>query len=62
MNAVMRTWQDGPYIFIVQIGIVSSKDANVKTKRATSDELPKVTASSEPQGTHFHSEPCAVVH
>ncbi|XP_077783355.1 transmembrane protein 87A isoform X2 [Podarcis muralis] len=54
MNAVMRTWQDGPYIFIVQIGIVSSKDANVKTKRATSDELPKVTASSEPQGTHFH--------
>uniref|UniRef100_A0A670HY93 Transmembrane protein 87A n=1 Tax=Podarcis muralis TaxID=64176 RepID=A0A670HY93_PODMU len=35
MNAVMRTWQDGPYIFIVQIGIVSSKDANVKTKRAT---------------------------
>ncbi|XP_061467297.1 transmembrane protein 87A isoform X2 [Rhineura floridana] len=54
MNAVMRTWQDGPYIFIVHIAISSSKDASVKVKRTTSDGLPKVTASSEPQGTHFN--------
>uniref|UniRef100_A0A4X2KJ20 Transmembrane protein 87A n=1 Tax=Vombatus ursinus TaxID=29139 RepID=A0A4X2KJ20_VOMUR len=26
-NAAIKTWQDGPYIFIVQIGISSSKDS-----------------------------------
>ncbi|XP_044292789.1 transmembrane protein 87A isoform X1 [Varanus komodoensis] len=55
LNAVMRTWRDGPYIFIVQIGISSSKEGNVKAKRATGDDgLPKVVASSDPQKALFN--------
>lgn len=61
MNAVMRTWQDGPYIFIVHIDFLSSKEVNVKVKGTTSDGLPKVTASSGSQGPLFTSESCMVV-
>ncbi|XP_070613786.1 transmembrane protein 87A isoform X2 [Erythrolamprus reginae] len=38
MNAVMQTWQDGPYIFIVKVGV------NMK---GTHEELPNVMASSD---------------
>uniref|UniRef100_A0A8C6YS77 Transmembrane protein 87A n=1 Tax=Nothoprocta perdicaria TaxID=30464 RepID=A0A8C6YS77_NOTPE len=41
MNAVIKTWRDGPYIFIVQIGISSGKDSNNKVKR-----MEKATPSS----------------
>nr|XP_056707033.1 transmembrane protein 87A isoform X2 [Euleptes europaea] len=51
MNAVMKTWKDGPYIFIVQIGVSPSKEASVKEKRMTSEGLPKVMATSDPQET-----------
>ncbi|XP_077178873.1 transmembrane protein 87A isoform X2 [Paroedura picta] len=51
MNAVMRTWKDGPYIFIVQIGVSPLKEASVKEKRMTSEGLPKVMATSDPQET-----------
>ncbi|XP_007428664.1 transmembrane protein 87A isoform X2 [Python bivittatus] len=45
MNAVMQTWQDGPYIFIVKVDISSSKDgANIK---GTNDELTNVMASND---------------
>ncbi|XP_063145967.1 transmembrane protein 87A isoform X3 [Candoia aspera] len=45
MNAVMQTWQDGPYIFIVKVDISSSKDGvNIK---GINDELPNVVASSD---------------
>ncbi|KAM9191390.1 transmembrane protein 87A [Mergus octosetaceus] len=33
MNAVIKTWRDGPYIFIVQIGAISAKDSTTKVKR-----------------------------
>uniref|UniRef100_A0A8B9I3J1 Transmembrane protein 87A n=1 Tax=Anser brachyrhynchus TaxID=132585 RepID=A0A8B9I3J1_9AVES len=33
MNAVIKTWRDGPYIFIVQIGVTSTKDSTTKVKR-----------------------------
>lgn len=33
MNAVIKTWRDGPYIFIVQIGITTGKDSTTKVKR-----------------------------
>uniref|UniRef100_A0A8C4KM45 Transmembrane protein 87A n=2 Tax=Aves TaxID=8782 RepID=A0A8C4KM45_DRONO len=33
MNAVIKTWRDGPYIFIVQIGISAVKDSTNKVKR-----------------------------
>ncbi|XP_035394929.1 transmembrane protein 87A isoform X2 [Cygnus atratus] len=33
MNAVIKTWRDGPYIFIVQIGVISTKDSTTKVKR-----------------------------
>lgn len=33
MNAVIKTWRDGPYIFIVQIGITTAKDSTTKDKR-----------------------------
>ncbi|KAM6273477.1 transmembrane protein 87A isoform 2-T2 [Porphyrio hochstetteri] len=33
MNAVIRTWRDGPYIFIVQIGITTVKDSATKVRR-----------------------------
>uniref|UniRef100_A0A8C4U2I2 Transmembrane protein 87A n=1 Tax=Falco tinnunculus TaxID=100819 RepID=A0A8C4U2I2_FALTI len=33
MNAVIKTWRDGPYIFIVQIGITTAKDSTTKVKR-----------------------------
>ncbi|XP_062973736.1 transmembrane protein 87A [Elgaria multicarinata webbii] len=54
MNAVMRTWQDGPYIFIVHIEILSSKKASVEVKGATNDGLPKVMTSSVPQRALFN--------
>ncbi|XP_060543471.1 transmembrane protein 87A isoform X2 [Pantherophis guttatus] len=45
MNAVMQTWQDGPYIFIVKVDISPSKDGvNIK---GTREELPNVMASSD---------------
>ncbi|XP_072842323.2 transmembrane protein 87A isoform X2 [Pogona vitticeps] len=52
MNAVMRTWQDGPYIFIVHISFPSLKEGSVKVKE-TSDGLPKVPASSGSQEALF---------
>ncbi|KFW63754.1 Transmembrane protein 87A, partial [Pygoscelis adeliae] len=33
MNAVIKTWRDGPYIFIVQIGITTAKDSTTNIKR-----------------------------
>ncbi|KAJ7413482.1 Transmembrane protein 87A [Willisornis vidua] len=33
MNAVMKTWRDGPYIFIVQIGLTTAKDSITRVKR-----------------------------
>ncbi|XP_064514213.1 transmembrane protein 87A isoform X3 [Pseudopipra pipra] len=33
MNAVMKTWRDGPYIFIVQIGSITAKDSITRVKR-----------------------------
>lgn len=44
MNAVMKTWQDGPYIFILQF-----EQINEKVKRKTNDALQTVTASSNAQ-------------
>ncbi|KAJ6667289.1 hypothetical protein lerEdw1_017267 [Lerista edwardsae] len=44
MNAVMKTWQDGPYIFILQFTQI-----NENVKRITNDALQSVTASSKPQ-------------
>ncbi|EOA99765.1 Transmembrane protein 87A, partial [Anas platyrhynchos] len=41
MNAVIKTWRDGPYIFIVQIGAISAKDSTTKVKR-----MEKTTPSS----------------
>ncbi|KFV91821.1 Transmembrane protein 87A, partial [Eurypyga helias] len=42
MNAVIKTWRDGPYIFIVQIGIFTTvKDSTTKIKR-----MEKTTPSS----------------
>ncbi|KFQ14724.1 Transmembrane protein 87A, partial [Leptosomus discolor] len=32
MNAVIKTWRDGPYIFIVQIGITTAKDSTTNVK------------------------------
>ncbi|XP_066044210.1 transmembrane protein 87A isoform X2 [Chamaea fasciata] len=34
MNAVIKTWRDGPYIFIVQIALKTAKDSTVSLKRA----------------------------
>ncbi|XP_066474540.1 transmembrane protein 87A [Tiliqua scincoides] len=45
-NAVMKTWQDGPYIFIVQFA-----QTNEKVKRNTNDALQTVSTSSNPQET-----------
>lgn len=33
MNAVIKTWRDGPYIFIVQIGLTTAKDSPARLKR-----------------------------
>jgi len=33
MNAVIRTWRDGPYIFIVQIGVTTAKNSSTSVKR-----------------------------
>ncbi|XP_065694105.1 transmembrane protein 87A isoform X2 [Patagioenas fasciata] len=41
MNAVMKTWRDGPYIFIVQIGFATVKDSNNNVKK-----MEKTTTSS----------------
>ncbi|KAJ7344796.1 hypothetical protein JRQ81_000746 [Phrynocephalus forsythii] len=53
MNAVMRTWQDGPYIFIVHIGFSSLKEASVNVKGTTSDGLPKVLVPAGAQEALF---------
>ncbi|XP_026565448.1 transmembrane protein 87A isoform X2 [Pseudonaja textilis] len=45
MNAVMQTWQDGPYIFILKVDSLPSKDG-VNTK-GTHEELPNVMAPSD---------------
>ncbi|ETE66889.1 Transmembrane protein 87A, partial [Ophiophagus hannah] len=45
MNAVMQTWQDGPYIFILKVDSSPSKDG-VNTK-GTHEELPNVMAPSD---------------
>lgn len=42
MNAVMKTWRDGPYIFIVQIGFATVKDSNTNVKK-----MEKTTTSSD---------------
>uniref|UniRef100_A0ABM5FA95 Transmembrane protein 87A isoform X4 n=1 Tax=Pogona vitticeps TaxID=103695 RepID=A0ABM5FA95_9SAUR len=52
MNAVMRTWQDGPYIFIVHISFPSLKEGSVKVKE-TSDGFQKVPVSSGSQEALF---------
>lgn len=41
MNAVIKTWRDGPYIFIVQIGPTTAKDSTARLKRTE-----RTTASS----------------
>ncbi|XP_058277007.1 transmembrane protein 87A isoform X2 [Hirundo rustica] len=41
MNAVIKTWRDGPYIFIVQIGHTTAKDSTARLKRTE-----RTTASS----------------
>uniref|UniRef100_A0A8C8SZK4 Transmembrane protein 87A n=1 Tax=Pelusios castaneus TaxID=367368 RepID=A0A8C8SZK4_9SAUR len=33
MNAVIQTWKDGPYIFIVQVGISNLKESSINVKR-----------------------------
>ncbi|KAL9849144.1 transmembrane protein 87A isoform 1-T1 [Geothlypis trichas] len=33
MNAVIKTWRDGPYIFIVQIALTTAKDSTARLKR-----------------------------
>uniref|UniRef100_A0A8B9ISL8 Transmembrane protein 87A n=1 Tax=Amazona collaria TaxID=241587 RepID=A0A8B9ISL8_9PSIT len=33
MNAVIKTWRDGPYIFIVQIGISAAKYSTTRNKK-----------------------------
>ncbi|XP_062351295.1 transmembrane protein 87A isoform X2 [Cinclus cinclus] len=33
MNAIIKTWRDGPYIFIVQIGLKTAKDSTARLKR-----------------------------
>ncbi|PKU36958.1 vam6 vps39- hypothetical protein [Limosa lapponica baueri] len=40
MNAVIKTWRDGPYIFIVNIGITTAKDSTTKVKRMVKATLP----------------------
>ncbi|XP_014805807.1 PREDICTED: transmembrane protein 87A isoform X3 [Calidris pugnax] len=40
MNAVIKTWRDGPYIFIMNIGITTGKDSTTKVKRAVKTTLP----------------------
>lgn len=62
MNAVMKTWKDGPYIFIVQIGVSPLKESSVKEKRMTSEELPKVMATSDPQEPFITSKPCIIIY
>ncbi|XP_059578934.1 transmembrane protein 87A isoform X1 [Alligator mississippiensis] len=47
-NAVIKTWRDGPYIFIVQIGIMASKESSTKVKR-----MEKSTPSSNPEEKLF---------
>uniref|UniRef100_A0A8C5RCQ2 Transmembrane protein 87A n=1 Tax=Laticauda laticaudata TaxID=8630 RepID=A0A8C5RCQ2_LATLA len=45
MNAVMQTWQDGPYIFIVKVDSLPSKDG--ENTKGTHEELPNVMAPSD---------------
>lgn len=51
MNAVIKTWRDGPYIFIVQIGVTSTKDSTTKVKRTE-----KTTPSSNVKEKLFTSK------
>uniref|UniRef100_A0A803XSF0 Transmembrane protein 87A n=1 Tax=Meleagris gallopavo TaxID=9103 RepID=A0A803XSF0_MELGA len=48
MNAVIKTWRDGPYIFIVQIGVTAPKDSANKLKRAE-----RTTPASNPKEKLF---------
>ncbi|POI33982.1 hypothetical protein CIB84_002266 [Bambusicola thoracicus] len=48
MNAVIKTWRDGPYIFIVQIGVTAPKDSANKVKR-----MEKTTPASNPKEKLF---------
>lgn len=59
MNAVMQTWKDGPYIFIVKVDTSPSKEGvNIK---GTHEELPNVMAPSDQPKAPLTSEP-SVVH
>lgn len=49
----MKTWQDGPYIFIMQISPL--KETNTKVKRTTSDGLQTVP-SPNPEEMLFTSK------
>lgn len=49
MNAVMKTWRDGPYIFIVQISS-TAKDSTTRVKR------PEGTPPSSHQNKPFTSK------
>uniref|UniRef100_A0A8C9EJ98 Transmembrane protein 87A n=1 Tax=Pavo cristatus TaxID=9049 RepID=A0A8C9EJ98_PAVCR len=51
MNAVIKTWRDGPYIFIVQIGVAAPKDSANKIKR-----MERTTPASNPKEKLFTSK------
>ncbi|OXB72504.1 UNVERIFIED_CONTAM: hypothetical protein H355_002775 [Colinus virginianus] len=48
MNAVIKTWRDGPYIFIVQIGVTAAKESANKLKRTE-----RTTPASNPKEKLF---------
>ncbi|KFP05861.1 Transmembrane protein 87A, partial [Calypte anna] len=57
MNAVIRTWRDGPYIFIVQIGITTAKNSPTNVKRIektppSSDQNKPFTMTVELKGPY----------
>ncbi|XP_063254676.1 transmembrane protein 87A isoform X1 [Prinia subflava] len=58
MNAVIKTWRDGPYIFIVQIiGLTTAKDSTARLKRTerttpSSDQSKLFTMTVELKGPY----------
>lgn len=56
MNAVIQTWIDGPYIFIVQIGISTLKEASINIKGR---EI--MAPSSDPKERLFTSKLCVAI-
>ncbi|XP_063296289.1 transmembrane protein 87A isoform X2 [Pelobates fuscus] len=46
MNAIVQTWKDGPYIFIVHVQIQTAQEPSPRSKRSDEPQVPVITTTA----------------